>query len=130
MSTVQAQVKKKIINRFRVEGFISLIKSCDLLVQIMAKLGLIEEETLGAEEENEEASEIVEVILSGVRRVFNVIDNDKYYYFIINGEDNAPVFINYTIHNFDKYSEKPEKAQSSACIDLMLYRYPLPTGPP
>ncbi len=131
MSTVQAQVKKKIIERFRVDGFISLIKSSDLLIQVMEKLGLLEVEKPEAQEDPEqEASEIVEVILGNKGRVFNAIDNVNHYYFIINGEDNTPVFINPAIHYLDKIPRKQEKAQGEACIDLLLYRYPLPTGPP
>ena len=130
MSTVQAQVKKKIINRFQVVGFISLVKSSDLLQQIMEKLGLLEVEIHEAQEVEEEASEIVEVVLGTATEVFNAIDNVNYYYFVINGEDNTPVFINLAIYNFDDSSEKPVKAQGEACIDLLLYRYPLPKGPP
>ena len=130
MSTVQAQVKKKIINRFQVVGFISLIKSSDLLQQIMEKLGLLEVEIPEAQEVEEEASEIVEVVLGTATEVFNAIDNVNYYYFVINGEDNTPVFINLAIYNFDDSSKNPVKAQGEACIDLLLYRYPIPTGPP
>ena len=131
MSTVQAQVKKKIIEIFRVVGFISLIKSSDLLLQIMEELGLLEVECLEVQEEvKEEASEIVEIVLGTATEVFNAVDNINYYYFAINGEDNTPVFINLAVHNLDESSESPEKGHGKAFLDVMLYRYPLPTGPP
>jgi transcription initiation factor TFIIIB Brf1 subunit/transcription initiation factor TFIIB len=132
MSTIQAQVKKKIINKFRVEGFISLIKSTDLLVQIMDKLGLLNEESLRPQEEEQESSDIVEIDVGNASRVFNAIDNVNYYYsyFVIKGQDNTVVFINLAIYLFDESFKKPEKAQGEAFLDFLLYRYPLPTGPP
>ncbi|MFX0021517.1 MAG: hypothetical protein ACFE9S_04275 [Candidatus Hermodarchaeota archaeon] len=132
MSTIQAQVKKKIIERFRVEGFISLIKSADLLVQVMEKLGIFEEEPLKTKEIEEDASGIVEIDVGNASRVFNAIDNMKYYYsyFVIKGKDNTVIFINLAIYQFDESYKKPEKAQREAFLDFLLYRYPLPTGPP
>ncbi len=132
MSTVQAQVKKKIINKFRVEGFISLIKSADLLVQIMDRMGLISSESILHQEGEEEVSEIVEIDVGNADRVFNTIDNVDYYYsyFVMKGKDNSVVFINLAIYQFDESYKKPEKPQGEAFLDFLLYRYPLPTGPP
>lgn len=42
-STIQFQVKNRIINRFKIKGFTSLVKSRALLKEIMIKLGLIKE---------------------------------------------------------------------------------------
>ncbi|MFX0005445.1 MAG: TFIIB-type zinc ribbon-containing protein [Promethearchaeota archaeon] len=132
MSTIQAQVKKKIINEFRVEGFISLIKSADLLVQIMDKMGLINDRPFIRQKVIAEASEIVEIDVGNADRVFNAIDNIDYYYayYVIKGDDNKVIFINVAIYHFDDSFKKNEKPQSMAFLDFLLYRYPLPTGPP
>ncbi|MFX1257376.1 MAG: hypothetical protein ACFFAN_05935 [Promethearchaeota archaeon] len=67
MSTIQAQVKKRIFDRFRVTGFTSLIKSSDLLKKVMVKLGLVEtdNEPVGKScvKSREDASDIVEIKL-------------------------------------------------------------------
>ncbi|MHA1783598.1 MAG: hypothetical protein ACTSVE_00215, partial [Candidatus Helarchaeota archaeon] len=43
MSTVQSQVKKRIIERFKIPGFISLVKSSNLIEKILKKLGILKE---------------------------------------------------------------------------------------
>jgi len=43
MSTVQSQIKKRIIERFKVPGFSSLVKSASLIERILKKLGIIKE---------------------------------------------------------------------------------------
>ncbi|MHA1803099.1 MAG: hypothetical protein ACTSU4_01035, partial [Promethearchaeota archaeon] len=43
MSTVQSQVKKRIIERFKIPGFISLVKSANLIEKILKKLGILKE---------------------------------------------------------------------------------------
>ncbi|MFW9969917.1 MAG: hypothetical protein ACFFDF_06925, partial [Candidatus Odinarchaeota archaeon] len=131
MSTVQAQVKKKILRQFRVSGFISLVKSSDLLIPVMRQLGVLEQkisEPLSVVEE--ETSEIVEVVLGNAGKVFNAVDHVNYYYYVIKGEENTLVFINLSIYDFDESTEKLETSQGEAVLDFMLYQYPLPTGPP
>ncbi len=80
MSTIQAQVKPNFIERFKVEGFKSLVKSSELSVKIMEKLGIIEGE--------EEPCDIVEIRLGHARRIFNNNDSIEYYLFAIRDEDN------------------------------------------
>ena len=72
MSTIQSQVKKRIFNRFKVDGFISLIKSSDVLKRIMIRLGIIEESNS-------------EVKLGNGVQVFNYFKNqNNYVYFLKN----------------------------------------------
>ncbi|MFX1398302.1 MAG: hypothetical protein ACFFAS_14825 [Promethearchaeota archaeon] len=42
MSTIQSQVKKRIIDKFKIPNFVSLVKSKDLLRSILQKLNLVE----------------------------------------------------------------------------------------
>jgi len=44
MSTIQSQVKRRIFNRLRISGFVSLVKSSDLLRNVMIRMGIIEDE--------------------------------------------------------------------------------------
>ncbi|MFX1257275.1 MAG: hypothetical protein ACFFAN_05425 [Promethearchaeota archaeon] len=65
MSTIQAQVKKRIFDRFRVAGFTSLVKSSELLKKIMVKLGLIETDNESAlkscTKSRENKSDVIEI---------------------------------------------------------------------
>lgn len=83
MSTIQSQVKRNFFERFKVEGFISLVKSSNLLVDIMKKLGILE----GAEE----ICDIIEIKLGKTRDVFNIHDSVDYYLFAIKDIDNNVV---------------------------------------
>ncbi|GAG52687.1 unnamed protein product, partial [marine sediment metagenome] len=49
MSTVQFQVRKRIFERFRLPGFVSLVKSSGLLKEFMEKVGLLGGERLEVE---------------------------------------------------------------------------------
>jgi hypothetical protein len=64
MSTIQSQVKRKIIERFRISGFTSLVASADILRDVMDKLGLIKvaAEDLAYEEE------VLEEVLEGRKK--------------------------------------------------------------
>jgi transcription initiation factor TFIIIB Brf1 subunit/transcription initiation factor TFIIB len=128
MSTVQAQVKKKIFERSRVTGFISLVKSKDLLVKIMEKFGLIEPES--TESRGPEVSDIVKIITGNAQQVSNAIDDAIHYYFAVLHEDYALIYIDLTVHEFCEPSTKFDSQQKNPFIDLLTYRYPLPTGPP
>ena len=78
MSTIQFQVKKRIFERFKVPGFISLVRSSDLLKGFIRKVGLIEGEDLNVEVVPEEEQEnIVNIQLGNAKRIFNPL-NDHY----------------------------------------------------
>ena len=70
MSSVQFQVKNRIFNRFKVGGFVSLIKSSDVLKKIMVRLGLIE---IGRSE----------VKLGNAVQVFNYLNDRNYYIYVL-----------------------------------------------
>jgi len=44
LSNNQAQVEKKIINQLGIKGFMSLVKSAELLRKVVIKLGLLEQD--------------------------------------------------------------------------------------
>ena len=131
MSTVQAQVKKKIFEKFQVAGFVSLIKSSDVLVRVMKKLGLLED--IGFEyEEGDGDSEGIELVLGGVEDVFNSHDNLEYYYFAFSGEYRNPTIIGFKIENFPLKSETEycQEVQEGGLIEFEFYKYYKSKDPP
>ena len=96
MSTIQTQVKRKIFERFRISGFVSLVKSSDILKTIMGKLGLVDDES-------QEGSHIVEVKLGNAVQVFNSSENPELYMFAI--KDNAGLPITISLQLFDPISK-------------------------
>jgi len=131
MSTVQAQVKKKIFERFRVKGFITLIKSSNILVKIMEKLGLIGENKIDIQEEVATLGR-VEIVLGNASEIFNANNNDDYYYFALRGGDNTSIIITLKINHLplDLKSEKSPEVQNNYLLDFELYKYYCSKGPP
>ncbi|NVM34414.1 MAG: hypothetical protein HWN81_02385 [Candidatus Lokiarchaeota archaeon] len=131
MSTIQAQVKKKIFQKFKVDGFISLIKSSDLLVDILNKLNFLEEQDLKAQEEVVN-SEREEIILGNASKVFNAHNDLGYYYFAIREEQDSPAFIFLKIYDspLDFNYEKHRKRKDDPLLEFELYKYHTSKGPP
>ncbi|MFX1304397.1 MAG: hypothetical protein ACFE9X_13660 [Promethearchaeota archaeon] len=125
MSTIQSQVKSKVFDRFKVDGFISLIKSSDLLVKIMKKLGLLESEEEKAAIENQ-----YEIILGNAAEVFNLHNNLDYYYFAVKGEKCSPMMITLKINEFPLNFEKSPKVKGDILLDFEIYKYYSCKDPP
>jgi len=131
MSTVQSQVKKKIFNRFRVKRFTGLVKSSDILVKIMEKLGIIGENKIEIQEEVATSGR-VEIVLGKAAEIFNGNNNFDYYYFAVRGEDNTPIIVTLKINDLrlDLKSEKNPEVQNNNLLDFELYKYYHSKGPP
>ena len=87
MSTIQTQVEKRIFERFRVPGFISLVKSSDLLKRILIRLGI--EEAVNEDGGNE----IVEIKLGNASQIFPGGDSSEYYFYAIKDNSSGPIII-------------------------------------
>ncbi len=87
MSTIQWQVKDRIFERLRIEGFSSLVKSSEMLVRVMVKLGVIEPEHDDEADANVKlekgALNVVEVKLGNAVQTFNHYDNTEFYLFAL-----------------------------------------------
>lgn len=130
MSTIQAQVKKKVFERFRVEGFISLIKSSNLLKKIVTKLGLLD---CPAEEKEEVAEDgRVEIVFGDSVSIFNANDELDCYFFALRGPDRTAVVISVKPNDdpLDYKLEKSYKMYSDPLIEFDLYRYNTVKDPP
>ena len=126
MSTVQAQVKKKIFQKFKVEGFVSLIKSSGLLVKIIKKLGILEEPELRDQEDERE------IIFGNASKIFNIHNDLDYYYFALPGKEKCPVFLFLKVYDspLDFNYERFHKIKGDPLLDFELYKYYTSKDPP
>lgn len=149
MSTIHRQVERRVMERFKVPGFRSLVKSASLLKKVMAKLGVldpsfidIDGESVDYEESLVDGADIVQVILGNATQVFNNLNESKDFYLFlksINGYLFATVIQNHNNYiNSDKrfvnYNQKiiksAERVGNKEIIKLELWRYYNPKGPP
>ena len=105
MSTIQTQVKKRIFERFRISGFVSLVKSSDILKTIMSKLGLVDDCV-------EEDSHIIEVKLGGAAQVFNSSENFELYLFAVKDNFGLPITVSLQLFDHMK-NDSPTKRGDS-----------------
>lgn len=129
MSTVQAQVKKKLFDRFRVKGFESLIRSSDLLKTIIQKLGLIEYEA----PEEVVTSDRVDIVVGTITRPFNIHSTIDHYFFAIRGNDYALTVITLKVNEFLLEISNSKKKEGNLCPSLLefeIYNYYPHKGPP
>jgi hypothetical protein len=87
MSTIQSQVKKNIFNKFKIIGFVSLVRSSELLKDALVKMGVFnpEQEIIV----DDEPIDIIEIQVGNGTKIFNsnnsidfytLITKDKYKY--------------------------------------------------
>lgn len=131
MSTIQVQIKKNIFERFKVEGFVSLIKSSDSLVKILGRQCILEERQTESPEEVA-TSDKVEIILGSASEVFNACNDPDHYFFAMRGENNTPVVIIVKIIALplDIESEKSSIVQDNSLVDFELYKCYASKDPP
>ncbi len=95
MSTIQTQVKKRIFERFRISGFVSLVKSSDILKMVMGKLGLIDNCF-------DEGAHIIEVKLGNGVQVFNSSEHSELYLFAVKDNSGLPIAISLQLFDHDR----------------------------
>jgi len=85
MSTIQSQVKKRIIERYHVKGFTSLVRSHELVQEVLVKLSVLEGEESPREEKKEKediSQELICISLGRAEPIFNHALEKEYYAFI------------------------------------------------
>ena len=153
MSTIHRQVERRIIERFRVRGFRSLVKSAGLLKKVMTKLGVLDPafvdvdgESIDYEDSLVDSADIVQVVLGNAIQVFNNLNENKDFYLFLkdlngylvasitqatsNNNNNEYNFNNRT--TCDNVNEKffSEKIGNKEIVKLELWKYYNPKGPP
>ena len=107
MSTIQFQVKKRIFERLQVDGFTSLVRSSDLLKEVMRELGLLETKERVKVTQND----IIQIILGNTNQVFNHYNGIDYYFFAMRDVQNNPILMMVKIYlplmNFESL-KRPE----------------------
>jgi transcription initiation factor TFIIIB Brf1 subunit/transcription initiation factor TFIIB len=128
MSTVHRQVEKKIFQRLNVVGFESLVRSADLLREVMVKLGIIE-----SGEEIASIS-IIRVKLGNAARIFNANNTVEYYLYTIKTTSGSFLIVNEIPEypevwkNFSQIDPKGVSRKMEFSIQIAKYEYP--RGPP
>jgi len=124
MSTIQLQVKRKILKHFKVDGFASLVRSSDLLEGILERLGLIERQVSIVKDDLEE-SDIVEITLGNAVQVFNPHNRFDYYCFAIRGQEHSQINVCLKInHNpLDYHLARLSKTIPHTLIDFQIFKY-------
>ena len=148
MSTIHRQVEKRVIQRFKVPGFKSLVKSADLLKQVLIKLGVLDPSFIDMIEKSELGSktdDIVQVVLGNAKQVFNGRNQGWEYYLFIreslgllvtsisdNRNSNHRNYIKNDLLYTDKrkISQKYEKVDNKDKVKVELYKFYNPKGPP
>jgi len=144
MSTIHRQVERRVIQRFNVPGFKSLVKSADLLKKVIGKLGVLNPGFMDSVEDSKnslEHDDIVQVVLGNASQVFNSLNGSNEHFFFIkdasgylvasitNKQDNS---IANNRLNFKDYnaSGKKEILSDQETVKVALWKYYNPKGPP
>ncbi|MFX0032558.1 MAG: hypothetical protein ACFE8E_02845 [Candidatus Hodarchaeota archaeon] len=131
MSTIHKQVERKIFEKLRIPGFVSLVKSARLLKEVMKKLGILMEEFTN--EEINEDDEILEIELGNGMQVFNAFDTFDYYFYAIKDLENKPILFSMAVDRknivniFEKNDKPPEvipdpDAKQDQLFNLAIWR--------
>ncbi len=146
MSTIHKQVERRIINRFRVPGFRSLVKSAGLLKKVMTKLGVLDpsfvdenEELVDYEDSLVDGADIVQVVLGSATQVFNNLnESNDFYLFVKDLNGYLIAFITQPIDDknnrksSDSVSDRnfSKKVGNKETVKLEMWKYYNPKGPP
>lgn len=127
MSTIQKQVEKKIVERFNVEGFVSLVKSAGLLEEICEKIGLIDKKEVDVPEGSK-----IDLVFGNAAEIFNHHDDTNYYLFAIRGDDESFTTVHVQVyHPLMNFKElKKAKVQNTKFLQFELVKYTEGKDPP
>ena len=136
MSTIHRQVERKVMQKFKVSGFKSLVRSAELLKKVMLKLGVLDPAFVGVQDLVDDSTDIVQVVLGRAVQVHNHLTYSEENYLITRSdtgyliasvrEGKSQEYENYgysTNKNFEKIRDKRP-------MKLELWKYYSPKGPP
>jgi transcription initiation factor TFIIIB Brf1 subunit/transcription initiation factor TFIIB len=138
MSTIHTQVKRRIFNQFHVNGYISLIRSKDVLKRIMIKLDLIDPHLIELEpldEQEDGAEELYRFIaLGSAQPVFSYNEDKLYNLNVVKYASEQELFITLVIkplqNMFSWLDQKIKKQNKKQAVTIELWKFKYPTGPP
>ncbi|MBY9016593.1 MAG: hypothetical protein KGD68_12935 [Candidatus Lokiarchaeota archaeon] len=144
MSTIHRQVERRVIQKFNVPGFKSLVKSAELLKDVMEKLGVLDQcfvDPIEASKKSPEIDDIVQITLGNASQVFNSLNgSDTHFLFvkeasgyfvtsITNKQDNLNANQKLNLKEFYN-SNQNEIYDDQEQVKVELWRYYNPKGPP
>ncbi|MBY8978774.1 MAG: hypothetical protein KGD72_00155 [Candidatus Lokiarchaeota archaeon] len=144
MSTIHRQVERRVIQRFNVPGFKTLVKSAKLLRKVMQKLGVLDQgfvDPIEVSKTTLENDDIVQVVLGNASQVFNSLNGSEEHFLFVkeaSGYLLASITDNLnnlnTNHNlnFKEYngSDKNERYNDQEPVKVELWKFYNPKGPP
>ena len=117
------KVKKKIVKKYKVEGFVSLVKSAGVLQKVLEALGLTDEKAEKREKIQEE--ERIELVFGNATEIFNSYNNIDYYLFALrSGEDSSTIVYVRVCHplmNFKDLQVSANQPQKFLNFDIVKY---------
>ena len=145
MSTIHRQVERRVIQRFNVPGFKTLVKSAVLLKKVMEKLGVLDLDFIDpievSIEKSSENVDIVQVILGNANQVYNSLNGSEEHFLFIkeasgylvasitNKQDNFDITQKLNFKEFDD-SDKNEIDEDLEPVKVELWKFYDPKGPP
>ncbi len=143
MSTIQSQLKTKIIEKYKIPNFVSLVKSTDILRKILVALKIIEDDVDNPLARKEDLAartivdnDLVQITLTGEgTSIFPRDEEDEYYHFAIKDVNDHPVFIEIKtklgrmLERFNKRKKSYKRTQGPLFV-FNKYRYYRDKGPP
>jgi len=129
MSTIQVQVSEKIVSKFRVGTFITLIKSAGMLQEIIKRVGLLNSEDVDLKLQEVADGGRVEIILGKVQDIFNGKDTPDYYSFVFADSTCLTEAILQSGSLIDN-SELYQPCFEITNFNLMIYKHYNSKGPP
>jgi len=144
MSTIHRQVERRVIQRFNVPGFKSLVKSADLLKKVIGKLGVLNPGFVDPIEDSKnplEHDDIVQIVLGNASKVFNSLNGSNEHFLFVKEASGYIVasitnkqdsIITNNKLNFKEYyvSDKNEIHSDPETVKVALWKYYNPKGPP
>jgi len=144
MSTIHRQVERRVIQRFNIPGFKTLVKSAELLKKVMQKLGVLDQgfvDPIEGSKDSLKNDDIVQVVLGNASRVFNSLNGSEEHFLFVK-EASGYLFASITDkqHNLntnhklnfkESYGlDKNEINDHQEQIKVELWKYYNPKGPP
>ncbi|MFX0008878.1 MAG: hypothetical protein ACFE9R_01075 [Candidatus Hermodarchaeota archaeon] len=138
MSTISTQVKRRIFNQFHVNGYISLVRSKDVLKRIMIKLNLIDPQLIELELLDEQEDGIEElyrfIALGSAQPVFSHHKDKLYYLNLVKYASEKELFVAFVIKPFQSMylwlNQNMKKQNKEQAVHIELWKFQYPTGPP
>jgi len=144
MSTIHRQVERRVIQRFNVPGFKTLVKSAELLKKVMEKLGVLDAgyvDPIEVSNNSFENDDIVQIVLGNANQVYNSLNESEEHflfvkeasgYLVASITDKQDNFNANQKLNFKEFyaSDKNEIYDEEEHIKVELWKFYNPKGPP